>query len=144
MRKERFDETLETESERTYAFCEIDSELSSVLLESEHFYLTQDKFPVTPAHLLIIPKRHITSPSDLSETEWHDLRVVLEEACLLLKKGDIQITGFNVGINIGSDAGQTIPHLHVHVIPRRPKDIPESKCGVRMVNPAKADYRATD
>ena len=144
MQQEKVGETPETGSEQSCAFCEIDSDMSSVLSESAHFYLTQDKFPVTPGHLLIIPRRHITSPSDLSETEWYDLRVVLEEACSLLRPGDNQITGFNVGINIGSDAGQTIPHLHMHVIPRRPNDIPESKCGVRMVNPAKADYRAID
>jgi diadenosine tetraphosphate (Ap4A) HIT family hydrolase len=125
-------------------FCEINSDVSSILLESDNFFLTKDKFPVSPGHLLIIPKRHITSPSDFSESEWHDLRTILQEACSLLKTGDNQITGFNVGINIGSDAGQTIPHLHVHVIPRRPNDIPDSKCGVRMVNPAKADYRATN
>ena len=141
MRQEKDDETQETGSEQRCAFCEIDSDTSSVLLEGDNFYLTKDKFPVSPGHLLIIPKRHITSPSELSETEWHDLRVVLEEACSLLKKRDNQITGFNIGIIIGSDAGQTIPHLHVHVIPRRPNDIPESKCGVRMVNPDKADYR---
>jgi diadenosine tetraphosphate (Ap4A) HIT family hydrolase len=144
MRQERTDEALETGSEESCVFCEIGSGTSSVLFESEHFYLTQDKFPVSPGHLLVISKRHITSPSDLSKIEWYDLRVVLEEASSLLKKGDNQITGFNVGINIGSDAGQTIPHLHIHVIPRRPGDIPESKCGVRMVNPEKADYRGTD
>ena len=141
MKQEEVDKTLETASEQHCVFCEIDSDMSSVLFESEHFCLAQDKFPITLGHLLIIPKRHITIPSDLTETEWHDLRVVLEEACSLLRNEDNQITGFNVGINIGSDAGQTIPHLHIHVIPRRPGDIPESKCGVRMVNPAKADYR---
>ena len=144
MRQEKIDKTPETGSKQSCVFCEIDSDTSGVLLERKGFYLTKDKFPVSPGHLLIIPRRHITSLSDLSETEWYDLRVVLEEACSLLKTGDNQITGFNVGINIGSDAGQTIPHLHVHVIPRRPKDIPDSKCGVRMVNPAKADYRVTD
>ena len=144
MKQEKVAETLVAGSEHSCAFCEIDSDMSSVLLESDNFYLTRDKFPITPEHLLIIPKRHISSPSDLSEAEWHDLRVVLEEACSHLTTTDNQITGFNVGINIGSDAGQTIPHLHVHVIPRRPNDIPESKCGVRMVNPAKADYRLPD
>ena len=141
MGQEKVDGMLGFGSEQSCVFCEIDYGMSSVFFESDHFYLAQDKFPITPGHLLIIPKRHITSPSDLSQTEWHDLRVVLEEACSLLKTRDNQITGFNVGINIGSDAGQTIPHLHIHVIPRRPGDIPESKCGVRMVNPAKADYR---
>ena len=144
MMQEKVNETPENVSEQTCAFCKIDSDMSFVLFESEHFYLMQDKFPVTPGHLLIIPKQHITSPFGLSEAEWHNLRAILEEACSLLKTGDNQITGFNVGINIGSDAGQTIPHLHMHVIPRRANDIPDSKCGVRMVNPAKADYRATD
>ena len=141
MGQDKVDEILETGSEQSCPFCAIESNMSSVLFDSKHFYLTEDKFPITPGHLLIIPRRHITSPFDFSETEWHDLRAVIEEACSLLRKGDNQITGFNVGINIGSDAGQTIPHLHVHVIPRRPNDIPDSKCGVRMVNPAKADYR---
>ena len=144
MRQEKVDEILETGSTQSCVFCEIDSDMDSVLFEGEHFYLTQDKFPVTPGHLLIIPKQHFTASFDLGETEWYDLRVVLEEARSLLRIEDNQITGFNIGINIGSDAGQTIPHLHVHVIPRRPNDIPDSKCGVRMVNPAKADYRATD
>ena len=144
MKQEKVDETLDAGSEQNCAFCEIASDVRSVLFESEHFYSMQDKFPVTVGHLLIIPKRHITSPSDLNEIEWNNLRALLEEAYIYLENGDNQITGFNVGINIGNDAGQTIPHLHVHVIPRRPKDIPASKCGVRMVNPAKADYRVTD
>ena len=144
MGQEKDDGIPETKSEQICAFCEIDFGKRFILRESEHFYLRWDKFPVSPGHLLLIPKRHITLPSDLSETEWHELRLVIEEACSLLKTRDNQITGFNIGINIGSDAGQTMPHLHVHVIPRRPKDIPDSKCGVRMVNPAKADYRATD
>ena len=144
MRQERVDETAQTGSKESCVFCEIDSDSSGVLLESEDFYLTKDKFAVAPEHLLVIPRRHITSAADLNETEWNNLRVFLEEACSILRNGDDEITGFNIGINIGSDAGQTIPHLHVHVIPRRPNDIPDSKCGVRMVNPAKAYYRATD
>ena len=141
MRHGKVKETPAAANTQSCAFCEVHSDISSFLFESEHFYLWQDKFPVTPGHLLIIPKRHINLPSDLRETEWYNLRAILEEDCSLLKKEDNQITGFNVGINIGSDAGQTIPHLHIHVIPRRPGDIPESNCGVRMVNPAKADYR---
>jgi len=138
------DERTKMESKRDCVFCGIDSDRSSALLESTHFYSVQDRFPVTSGHTLIIPRRHITSPSELDETEWYELRAMIQKACTHLKNGDRQITGFNIGINIGSDAGQTIPHLHVHVIPRRPNDIPESKCGVRMVNPARADYRATD
>lgn len=144
MREEKVDGTPQAGSKPGCVFCEIDTAMEAVLLKGGHFYLARDRFPVTPGHQLIIPKRHITSPSDLSETEWHDLRVVLEEACSLLRNEDAGITGFNIGVNIGGDAGQTIPHLHIHVIPRTSNDIPESKCGVRMVNPAKADYRAAD
>ena len=115
MGQKNVDKTPQTGIEQRCVFCEINSGMSSVFFESEHFYLAQDKFPVTPAHLLIIPKRHITSLSDINEDEWYELRVVLKEACSLLRKGDDQITGFNIGINIGSDAGQTIPHLHVRV-----------------------------
>jgi diadenosine tetraphosphate (Ap4A) HIT family hydrolase len=144
MRQEEVGEPPETESMQRCVFCGIEPDPGSVVLQSDHFSITKDKFPVSPGHLLIIPRRHITSPSDLSETEWANLYMVLEEACSILRNEDDTITGFNIGMNIGSDAGQTIPHLHVHVIPRRPGDIPESKCGVRMVNPAKADYRVTD
>ena len=54
---------------------------------------------------------------------------------------DKNIKGFNIGVNIGKEAGQTIAHMHVHVIPRKSEDIPVSKCGVRMINPEKADYK---
>jgi hypothetical protein len=79
MRQEEVGEPPETESMQRCVFCEIEPDPGSVVLQSDHFSITKDKFPVSPGHLLIIPRRHITSPSDLNETEWNRLRDVLED-----------------------------------------------------------------
>ena len=121
-------------------FCVLIQKNDQIFLKSEHFIVRNDKFPIVKGHLLVIPKRHISSPIDLNDSEWGNMRHVLEEACLALRSEDNEITAFNIGINVGADAGQTIAHMHIHVIPRRPNDIPDSRCGVRMVNPSKADY----
>jgi diadenosine tetraphosphate (Ap4A) HIT family hydrolase len=121
-------------------FCDLLGKDHEILVENETFWAKGDGFPIAKGHSLIIPKRHITSPAELDNKEWIDMRLILEEICSTLKNNDGEITGFNIGVNIGRDAGQTVPHLHMHVIPRRPNDIPDSRCGVRMINPGKADY----
>jgi diadenosine tetraphosphate (Ap4A) HIT family hydrolase len=126
--------------EKSCVFCNLSDKRDEVVLVSDYFVVKNDSFPIVTGHLLIIPKRHIESPIDLSNSEWEDMRFVIEEACLISKSKDNEITGFNIGINIGRDAGQTVDHMHVHIIPRRSNDIPDSKCGVRMINPRKADY----
>ena len=125
-------------------FCIHNEQKDRVVFKSEYFVVKGDKFPIVEGHLLVIPKRHINSPIDLNNSEWTNMRSVIEEACLLLRNKDNEITGYNIGINIGRDAGQTIPHMHIHVIPRRSNDIPDSKCGVRMVNPKNADHTTID
>ncbi|WP_345969479.1 HIT family protein [Sulfurimonas sp. HSL1-6] len=99
-----------------------------------------DKYPVTQLHMLIIPKRHVADYFELTQEEiaaMHDL--LLRQKARLLRL-DGTITGFNVGINVGADAGQTVFHVHMHLIPRRRGDMNDPKGGVRGVIPQKRKY----
>jgi diadenosine tetraphosphate (Ap4A) HIT family hydrolase len=103
-------------------------------------FAIDDKFPVTPGHLLIIPRRHVADCFAMSEAERRDaesLLVLLRERTLA---GDPLVTGFNVGINCGQSAGQTISHAHIHLIPRRNGDTANPRGGVRGVIPARQKY----
>ena len=99
----------------------------------------RDGYPVSPGHTLLIPKRHTGSFFDLSEQERSDLFSLLDRAKLVLDE-EFQPQGYNVGINDGAAAGQTVPHLHVHLIPRFEGDLPDPRGGVRWVIPDKAKY----
>ncbi len=101
-----------------------------------------DGFPISPGHALLIPKRHFASWFEATAEEQAELLAVIEQA-----RGEIERQhrpdGFNVGINIGRAAGQTVPHLHVHVIPRYEGDVADPRGGVRYVIPSKANYLVT-
>lgn len=102
-----------------------------------------DAFPVSPGHALLVPKRHIASWFDATPDE----RAALAEATELARQEIVKRyapDGFNIGINAGVAAGQTIFHLHVHVIPRYTGDVPNPRGGVRGVVPSKRDYPAAD
>jgi len=99
-----------------------------------------DNYPVTTGHTLIIPIRHIASFQEMSKEEWtavHELAVLLTAE---LQKNDPSIEGFNLGINDGETAGQTIPHAHIHLIPRRRGDVENPRGGIRHVIPGKGNY----
>lgn len=98
-----------------------------------------DAFPVSPGHALLVPKRHVASWFEAASEEQAELLAGVELARLEIEK-DHQPDGFNVGINIGPAAGQTVPHLHVHVIPRYSGDVADPRGGVRHVIPNKANY----
>jgi diadenosine tetraphosphate (Ap4A) HIT family hydrolase len=103
-------------------------------------FAIDDKFPVTPGHLLIIPRRHIPDCFAMNEAERRDtetLLILLRERILA---GDPLVSGFNVGINCGQSAGQTIFHAHIHLIPRRSGDTPDPRGGVRGVIPRRQRY----
>jgi ATP adenylyltransferase len=97
-----------------------------------------------PARLLcsrlILPNRHIARYFDLDADEKGAINELLELSRVEILACDPTVAGFNIGINIGEAAGQTIFHCHVHMIPRRPGDIPSPRGGVRAVIPGKADY----
>jgi diadenosine tetraphosphate (Ap4A) HIT family hydrolase len=99
----------------------------------------RDGFPVSLGHTLIVPKRAVESAFDLSEQEILDCwRLVSAEARRL--REEFSPTGFNVGINVGATAGQTVNHAHIHLIPRYAGDHPSPRGGVRAVIPGKANY----
>ena len=99
----------------------------------------RDGYPVSPGHTLLIPKRHTGSFFDLSTLERDDLLALLDRAKQALD-AELQPQGYNIGINDGAAAGQTVPHLHVHLIPRFEGDLPDPRGGVRWVILAKSKY----
>lgn len=107
--------------------------------ENEHALLILDGFPVSPGHSLIIPKRHVGSFFDATPPERAALLALLDRAKELVEKHHAP-AGYNIGINDGEAAGQTVPHLHIHLIPRYEGDQDDPRGGVRWVMPAKADY----
>lgn len=98
-----------------------------------------DGFPISPGHALIIPRRHIASLFDATSDEWEALLELLEQVKINLQE-KYKPDGFNIGINEGPAAGQTVMHLHIHFIPRYYGDMPDPRGGVRWLFPEKADY----
>ena len=119
-------------------FCNIEAD--RIVHEYKHFYVIRDAFPVTPLHSLIITKRHVVSYFQCSKEEHDEIPMILDTQKTELKILDDTITGFNIGMNIGEDAGQTIFHCHIHIIPRRQGDTPNPRGGVRGVIPDKQKY----
>ncbi len=111
-----------------------------VVYENDFFYATRDSYPVTKLHTLVIPKRHFQSYFDMNNDEIKSINIVLNEQRKEIVKLDSSVTAFNIGINDGKDAGQSIYHLHVHLIPRRQGDVENPRGGVRGVIPAKQKY----
>jgi diadenosine tetraphosphate (Ap4A) HIT family hydrolase len=119
-------------------FCEFPSK--RIISENELAYAILDAFPVTEQHTLIIPKRHMPDYFSLFQPEKNAIDQLLEEQRQKIIESDRTVTGFNVGNNIGQDAGQTVMHCHTHLIPRRRGDVEEPRGGVRGVIPARQDY----
>ena len=96
---------------------------------------------MTDGHLLAVPRRHVADYFDLRQPERNAIQRLLEEGRARLRERHPNIAGFNVGINAGEAAGQTVFHCHVHLIPRRVGDEENPRGGVRGVVPGKQDYR---
>ncbi|HKK30159.1 MAG TPA: HIT family protein, partial [Alphaproteobacteria bacterium] len=101
-----------------------------------------DRYPVSPGHALLVPRRHVAGWFDASQEEQQALVAALEAAKRKIEK-EHRPDGYNIGVNIGEAAGQTVDHLHVHLIPRYQGDIADPRGGVRHVIPAKAGYWQT-
>jgi diadenosine tetraphosphate (Ap4A) HIT family hydrolase len=108
--------------------------------EYQSVFAIKDGYPVSEGHHLIIPKRHTTDYFSMTERERHDANSLIEILRKRLSEKDNSINGFNIGINSGETAGQTIFHSHIHLIPRRTGDTPNPRGGVRGVIPDKMDY----
>ena len=119
-------------------FCNLDE--SRIEIENDLALSFKDLYPVTNGHTLVIPKRKVQSFFDLTEEETAAMFELLHLQKEDLKNKDSSITGFNIGINDGEDAGQTIMHCHIHLIPRRSGDMEDPRGGVRGVIPEKRSY----
>lgn len=102
-------------------------------------WVVRDAYPVSPGHTLIIPRRHMGSFFELSADERLGLLALLDEARAALQASDAP-QGYNIGVNDGPAAGQTVPHLHIHLIPRYAGDRADPRGGVRWVLPDRAQY----
>ena len=109
------------------------------LLESEIGFVIYDGFPVSEGHCLVVPHRVYANYFDSTEEEIVGLQALVVEAQKLLRE-KFSPDGFNVGINCGEAAGQTVPHMHIHVIPRYKGDMDDPRGGVRGVIPSKQKY----
>ena len=125
-------------SERPCPFCER-SPSTPALAENPHALAFYDGFPVSPGHVLVVPRRH---EADFFRLEPEERQAVFDlvDAVRDLLLSERTPDGFNIGVNVGAAAGQTVGHAHVHVIPRYVGDLPDPRGGVRWVIPAKADY----
>ena len=119
------------------ALCELPDE--RIIGRNDHGMVVRDGFPVSPGHTLVIARRHVGSFFDLTEAERRDLLSLLDAAKLDLDE-KFRPHGFNIGINDGPAAGQTVPHVHVHLIPRYVGDSPDPRGGLRWIIPEKARY----
>lgn len=118
-------------------FCALPPE--RVIVSNLHGVIIRDGYPVSPGHTLIIPRRHVGSFFEITEDERNALLTLLDEAKRRLDK-EFQPAGFNIGINDGVAAGQTVPHLHIHLIPRHEGDQADPRGGIRWIFPEKAKY----
>jgi diadenosine tetraphosphate (Ap4A) HIT family hydrolase len=103
-------------------------------------YAVRDTSPVTPLHTLILPHRHVADYFELDSDEREAIDWLLGETRRDILTRDPAVNGFNIGVNVGAVAGQTIFHCHVHLIPRRRGDVANPHGGVRAIIPGKADY----
>lgn len=118
-------------------FCQLRDDQCVVI--NQHIRAFRDQFPVSKGHTLIIPRRHVASIFDLHDDELQSIWNAVAKVRQQLQQ-ECKPDAFNIGVNDGAAAGQTVPHAHVHVIPQYAGDVPDPRGGVRWIIPEKADY----
>lgn len=118
-------------------FC--DQASIQIVSESVHALAFRDRYPISPGHTLVIPRRHVPTIFDLSREEESDVWELVRTVGGDLET-ELEPDGFNVGHNAGAAAGQTVGHAHIHVIPRYQGDLADPRGGIRWVIPDKAVY----
>ena len=118
-------------------FCNMPED--SIITENNLAYAIYDKYPVTEGHILIITKNHVKDYFSASNDEKEAILTLMEE-CKDILDEKYKPDGYNIGLNCGVEAGQTIMHLHMHLIPRYVGDIDDPTGGVRGVIPEKRVY----
>ena len=141
------DQTNFAELEKTYnirekdcLFCDIQIDKKRIIEENTLAYAIRDAFAVTEYHTLIIPKRHVLDYFSLYQPEINAINQIIQSQKEKLDKLDTSIQGYNIGVNNGEAAGQTIFHCHIHLIPRRKGDVENYRGGVRNIIPGKGNY----
>lgn len=124
---------------KTCPFCDPDRTRDKVA-ENATVFAMDDMFPVTPGHLLIIPRRHTADYFSMTPQERRDAEDLIIHLRNKILSEDPTVLGFNVGINCGEIAGQSVMHAHFHLIPRRKGDTENPRGGVRGVIPCKRCY----
>ena len=119
-------------------FCNI-GEHVEVLFKADTAMAILDSFPISPGHTLIIPKRHVADYFELTAEEQNELWQLVKR-CKMILQDRFHPDGFNIGINVGEMAGQSIFHVHIHLIPRYKGDMKNPKGGVRHIIPGKGYY----
>lgn len=114
-----------------------------ILIERPLALVERDPHPLTLGHALVIPRRHVASFFECTIEEQHQMLALLHEARALIDKEHAP-DGYNIGINNGAAAGQTIMHVHMHLIPRYAGDTSDPRGGVRWIFPEKAIYWANE
>jgi diadenosine tetraphosphate (Ap4A) HIT family hydrolase len=117
-------------------FCDLDR---SILAETKLSFAVLDSFPVSDGHTLVIPKRHVASIWEMTTEEYTDTFKLVGKVKDILQQ-HFGPQGFNVGVNCGKAAGQTVFHAHIHLIPRYTGDVPNPRGGVRNIIPSIGDY----
>lgn len=115
------------------------AERTDPLAANEHAVAVFDRYPVSPGHSLVVSRRHVADVFALSGDEQRSLWALLPAVKAAIEQAHSP-AGYNIGVNTGVAAGQTISHVHVHVIPRYPGDVEDPRGGVRWVLPGRADY----
>ena len=117
-------------------FCQNDR---SILAENKLSLAFMDGFPVSKGHSLVIPKRHIVSIWEMTDEEYADAFCLVKKVKEVLEE-KFKPQGFNIGVNCGEAAGQSVFHAHIHIIPRYTGDVPNPRGGVRNIMPGKRNH----
>ena len=120
-------------------FCEKYSNKDNIIYENDKVFAFYDAFPVSKGHILIVTKRHLESFFETNDDEKKAITKALSDLKEITDK-TYKPDGYNIGVNIGESAGQTIMHLHIHLIPRYQGDTDDPRGGVRGVIPNKQKY----
>ncbi|MDP2918176.1 MAG: HIT family protein [bacterium] len=121
-------------------FCALQiKEERKCIIENKTFFVIYDDYPVSKGHCLIVSKRHLISFFDLTKEQLQDFFTIIKGAKEIVQN-KFQPSAFNIGINEGREAGRTVDHLHIHLIPRYRGDVANPVGGVRNVIPWKGDY----
>jgi ATP adenylyltransferase len=105
-------------------------------------YAITDAYPVSPFHTLIVTKRHVATFFALGQAEVNACTALINNQKNRIQAEDDSVDGFNIGMNSGASAGQTVDHCHIHLIPRRTGDVDDPRGGIRHTMPGKGYYQA--